>query len=295
MAPPLELDFDKNALDGVALGSRLETLDSLGDADEDEFADRDLHRYRSFGLELREVEGRLAEIRLVWADRFGLGFQPFRGSLRRGGSTLRPGPATHESELVAFLGRPAERSTHYDETVLRYFGPPASWDVTFGADGALQEIRILEVPVEPNAPWPVGCAAVALMALLVWVGFQDGCPGYHARRARARMRPGELWTEAFLGAEAAVSRSYLLRASCATRQGGSLMFARVPGRGSPRYTIVDQDGSQSYPDSAAWGAAIAGVLRERPCDSLKIGIDREDAFVTLLDDIGRIRSVSSVE
>lgn len=296
MIGPLEFAFDRNELNGVALGSPIERLSFLGPADEDAFvAGAYIHRYRSLGLELREANGCLAEIAFVWVDRFGFGFEPFPGTCRRGSSALRLGVATREPELLALLGDPGDRSSDRDETLLRYFGPGACWEVRLGPQGTLQEIRVSEVPVEPNAPWPVGCAAVALMTLLVWVGFQDGCPGYHARSARSRMRSGHVWTEAFLEAEAVVGKGYLLRASCATRQGTPLMFARLPGKQKPRYTITDHEGSVSYPDRSAWAEAIQDALRPRPCESLKIGIDRQDAFVTALDPQGRIGSVSTVE
>lgn len=172
----LRFDFDRNTLNGVALGGPLARLSPLGPVEDKVDLIGGQYSYPSLGVAVLSDGETIASFTLTWGAAFAApGGRPFAGQCAFGGREVRLGPDTTEAQFVEVFGPPYWRD---DEgyVSLFYVFPGAAWEVSFSDDGTLGRIDVSRESVLARAeyrkfkgvtkPWPFPEAAAPVLEKL---------------------------------------------------------------------------------------------------------------------------------
>lgn len=159
---PLEVDFDRHTLSGVAVGGAVDKLMRLGPAEDAEAAANGVLSYFSRGIEIIVDAGFIRSYRLIWEG--DSDFRRFTGTCLRRGTLVNINGETTESQALKLFGPQYWRLEDGDGIILYYEHGEIEWQLIFSPHGTLDEWVLRKPPdlseehvrrrCGVNKPWP---------------------------------------------------------------------------------------------------------------------------------------------
>jgi hypothetical protein len=140
----LELDFDRDTLNGTGLGGWIRGLSFLGPGHVDRTGSRYEFRDRGIVLETKTCGGEEIESIFVVPipDVYFPKLAPYSGAVRVGGRAVSLSELVGEADVVAAFGEPTRRDRDDQETVLFYELGPVERQIELTPEGRIKTLAL---------------------------------------------------------------------------------------------------------------------------------------------------------